>query len=595
MKETFERQLYLFRFCMRRCRLHFIIHLIGSVKVEAFIFLEHLWWVGYNLSAVEEGMDFSRLAFSTALIFVLFFFHQMTDAIYNQWSSQKLKIILYQKLREEIYGKAHTMDLSCYDDPEFYQEFILSTTEADQCVDRFLEDIYTFFRYMTGVVMFGTYLSVGDRAGLLTAAAGFACIMLSGRLYYALQERLKVEKNEAQRRRAYSQRVFYLHEYAKELRLNGEVKELFLKDFHTCCSEVAQIHARYGRKLWLLNFAQNYISKDFMIYALYAPWILWRVMVEKTLPVAELVILFYAVKSLFGCCVELGRMYPKVRMNSVFIGRICRFLEYSPKMQDGTLSLQDGWESLTLSHVDFAYTEGGKRVLKDVSLEVKRGEKIALVGYNGAGKSTLIKLIMRLYDPVEGQILRNGQDIRTLKLGEYRAQIGAVFQDFKIYAASLRENVVMDLCTCGKKETYQVEKALYDARFTLQERRLKYQIDTPLTTEFEADGVNLSGGESQKAAIARTLYRRNDLIIMDEPSSALDPKAEYQLNRILHEMAEDKTVIFISHRLSTTKDADRIYMMEDGCIAEQGTHEELLVRNGKYAAMWRAQAERYAL
>ena len=200
---------------------------------------------------------------------------------------------------------------------------------------------------------------------------------------------------------------------------------------------------------------------------------------------------------------------------------------------------------------------------------------------------------MRLYDPDSGEITRNNEDIRSLDLAGYRSQIGAVFQDYKIYAASLRENVVMDLCAMDKKETYEVEKSLYDARFTLTDRKLKYQTETPLTTEFEKDGVNLSGGESQKVAIARALYRKNDLIIMDEPSSALDPMAEYQLNKALREIAADKTVVFISHRLSTTRDADCIYMMEDGRIVEQGTHSQLLAGNGKYAQMWNAQAGRY--
>ena len=139
-----------------------------------------------------------------------------------------------------------------------------------------------------------------------------------------------------------------------------------------------------------------------------------------------------------------------------------------------------------------------------------------------------------------------------------------------------------------------VEKGLYEAHFTLEDNRLSYQVETPLTTEFEKDGVNLSGGEAQKVAIARTLYRKQDMIIMDEPSSALDPLAEYRLNQELNEIAKDKTVIFISHRLSTVRDADCIYMMEKGRIVEKGTHEELVGANGKYAAMWRIQAGLYA-
>ena len=225
MKEALERQLYFFRFCFKASPGHFLIHVLGSIKVEAFIFLEHTWWIGYNLRAVEEGMPFSKLAVSTLLIFILFIFHQLTDAVYNQWSSVKLKPLLYQKLREEIYEKARQMDLACYDNPAFYNEFILSTTEADRCVDRFLEDVYTFFRRMTGAVIFFLFLCGNSGEGLLIAGAGLAITLLSGKLYYALQARLRLEINPAERRRAYSHRVFYLLDYAKELRLHERVKD----------------------------------------------------------------------------------------------------------------------------------------------------------------------------------------------------------------------------------------------------------------------------------------------------------------------------------------------------------------------------------
>jgi len=286
-------------------------------------------------------------------------------------------------------------------------------------------------------------------------------------------------------------------------------------------------------------------------------------------------------------------MYPKIRMNSIFINKIQEFLNYKPQIISGNVSVEDDLKVLQLSHVNFSYTDNGKPVLHDINMEVKKGQKIALVGYNGAGKSTLVKLLMRLYDPDSGIILRNGVNIKTLDLAGYRNQISAVFQDYKIYAATLRENVVMDLCSMDKKETFEVEKALYKSQFTLKDKKLKYQIETPLTSEFEKDGVNLSGGESQKVAIARTLYRENQLIIMDEPSSALDPLAEYQLNKTLQDIADKNTVIFISHRLSTTRDADIIYMMENGRIIEQGSHSQLLERHGEYEKMWRAQAGKY--
>ena len=234
--------------------------------------------------------------------------------------------------------------------------------------------------------------------------------------------------------------------------------------------------------------------------------------------------------------------------------------------------------------------------LQSVDMEIRRGEKIAIVGYNGAGKTTLTKLLMRLYDPTEGSITYNGHDLREYELEDLRGRVAAVFQDYRIFAATVAENVVggeLAEGTEGQRQRERVLNALTKSTFAGKLATLEKGIDTQLTREFEDDGVILSGGEAQKIAIARAFYQDADLIILDEPSSALDPNAEYELNRALYEYAEDKTVIFISHRLSTTRHADRIYMFDSGCLIEVGSHDELMAQNGKYAYMFNLQAENY--
>ena len=230
-------------------------------------------------------------------------------------------------------------------------------------------------------------------------------------------------------------------------------------------------------------------------------------------------------------------------------------------------------------------------LLKNINLHIKPGEKIALVGYNGAGKTTLVKLLMRLYDVKSGAILADGRDIRQYDVKQYRNTIGTVFQDFMIFGGNVRENVILDVE--AKADETRVKQALSDSGLMPRVEKLSAGLDTQLTTEFAKDGVNLSGGESQKLAIARVFYKDAGLMILDEPSSALDPIAEYQLNHAMMEATKDKSVIFISHRLSTTRLADRIIMLENGQVVEQGTHEELLAAKGKYAQMWKVQAGAY--
>lgn len=199
---------------------------------------------------------------------------------------------------------------------------------------------------------------------------------------------------------------------------------------------------------------------------------------------------------------------------------------------------------------------------------------------------------MRLYDPTDGEILYNGINIKEYELDAYRACIGAVFQDYKIFASTIAENVLADVDDGTARET--VLNALKKSTFDEKLESLEKSIDTELTREFYKDGTNLSGGEEQKIAIARVFAKPCELLIMDEPSSALDPISEYKLNHSISESAADKTVIFISHRLSTTRHADRIYMFESGKVIESGTHDELVANTGgKYYEIWHAQAQYY--
>ena len=275
---------------------------------------------------------------------------------------------------------------------------------------------------------------------------------------------------------------------------------------------------------------------------------------------------------------------------ALYVEKIRTFLAYETKVvSEENLPVPDTVKEIRFENVSFAYDEEEGDIIHHVSFTIAPQEKIALVGYNGAGKTTMIKLLMRLYDPTEGRILLDGVDIRRYDLEQYRSRIGTVFQDYQVYAATVAENVVMDEVPPQTDVTLALRQSGFSARLANMERG----VDTGLTREFDDSGTNLSGGESQKLAVARGFYKDCSLIILDEPSSALDPIAEYQLNVSMARASVQKSVIFISHRLSTTRHADRILMLEKGRVIESGTHEVLLEKNGKYAEMWHAQASKY--
>ncbi|MDE7427824.1 MAG: ABC transporter ATP-binding protein/permease, partial [Lachnospiraceae bacterium] len=555
---------------------------------------EFTWMFNYVLTAAEQGEDFRKVLVCMGILIAGFGFFTIPYGIYNHYALPKNKQTLYQALRMEIYEKAKEIDLSCYDDKDFYESFILATEETDRCIDRYLESIYVVVGRLVGVLCAVLFCASINPIALFIVAfilpLEFVCVTQENKKTVAA----RMERVSHEQKREYGNRVFYLSDYAGELRLYQQMKGKCRTDYEESNHSIRSVNKKYGRQL----FAYGMIHEVFLSRVVRegAIWtiLLYQMLVLGVLSGAQMVT---SRSCIFRIANNMKFVVSGCRMaaeNSTYIYWIREFLQMkSTIVSDGGESVPKKVGSLSVEHVNFGYAPG-MPVLQDITLAVEPGQKIALVGYNGSGKTTLVKLLLRLYDPDTGRICYHGKDIREYQVMAYRRSIGSVFQDFKLYAATLKENVLMDVEDGSRDENYNVEKALYEAHFTLEDNRLSYQIETPLTTEFEKDGVNLSGGEAQKIAIARTLYRKQNMIIMDEPSSALDPLAEYRLNQELNEIAKDKTVIFISHRLSTVRDADCIYMMENGKIVESGTHEELLAENGKYAAMWKIQAGLYS-
>lgn len=513
----------------------------------------------------------------------------------NYWAVRELPKV-QRKVKMMLYEKAKDLDLQCYDNPDYYNELVLAISEADKQIDRCITFLRNVASGVTEFLSVDIYFLVKDKFSVLIAALAFAIAFIFNQLYNQLSYKIRVSRNPFERKREYVKRIFYLNDYAKELRLNQEASTLLFEDFKKANEDVYQVEKCYAKKRFLLSFLKRYIGNDFISDVVYISYLVYRATIMKAISFSSVAILYNSFGNLKWNMRIFTDIYPYACETSLYVQKILDFLDYEPKIQSQRkLPVSTQAKAVELRNVSFSYGEKYGSVINDVSLSIAPGEKIALVGYNGAGKTTLIKLIMRLYDPSRGEILLDGVNIKDYDVEKYRHSIGTVFQDFKIFGGSVVENVLLDL-NDGEDDsavTEKVRKALTHSGLWERIQSLPNGLDTQLTTEFAKDGVNLSGGESQKLAIGRVFYKDAGLIILDEPSSALDPIAEYQLNHSMLEATENKTVIFISHRLSTTRLADRIFLLEKGRIAEQGTHEELLARNGRYAAMWRAQAGQY--
>lgn len=280
---------------------------------------------------------------------------------------------------------------------------------------------------------------------------------------------------------------------------------------------------------------------------------------------------------------------------NIFMERVLsaiEFFKWKDENNENSENLQVEKFDIIFNNVTFKYPHTDTVVLKELSFTIKDGEKVALVGVNGAGKSTIVKLLLRMYDPDEGEILINGVNIKNYDINSYRKNFSACFQDIVHYSLTFAENIaVSDLENIGNTEAV-VEAANASGLDNIQEAWEK-KLDTPLTRTFEENGIELSGGQWQKIGIARAFFRDAPFVILDEPSSALDPKAESQIFNSFSDLCGDKSGLLISHRLSSIMIVDKIIFLEDGQIKEAGTHEELMKQNGTYAEMYNLQAEKY--
>ena len=594
MKRVLDNQLFLWKLCFKTAPAYMIYFLYDGFRYQGIIFLEHVLGIRYVLHCAEYQEPFSKALMYIGLILIINMIQIVPDGMFIHGWSYKNKPKLYRALKEKMYEKAAEIDLSCYDDPDYYNDFVLAVAEAESSIDRFLLLCNHIVQALTILFTTGVFYLMTDAAGVLFVMASFVLRFFVSKVINKLNYNVRLKVNPLERKRNYVSRVFYLNDYAKELRLHPAVGDKLEKEFEEANDNIVTEQKSIGVKRSLLGFFKDYAVGDFIIDGLYITYLVFQAAVTHTIDYSNAVVLFNRTGSLRRGMADLADIFPMAQENSLYIDKIRAFLEYDPKIKTAEgEKVPEGNAGLELDHISFKYKEDMEETLKDISLRVNPGEKIAIVGYNGAGKTTLIKLLMRLYDPTGGNILYNGKDIREYQPYDYRRHIGVVFQDYQMYGASLKENVVMDCA--GDIEDRPVTEALSRAGFGERLGTLEKGLETQVTTEFDKDGINFSGGESQKVAISRAFYKDADILIMDEPSSALDPIAEYELNKAMESAAKGKTVFYISHRLSTTRDADRIILLENGRIEEEGTHDSLLAQNGKYARMWKVQAGRYAV
>ncbi len=398
------------------------------------------------------------------------------------------------------------------------------------------------------------------------------------------------------KRETESRKLFYYAFLSKDFGIAKDVRLFSMDKWLTEASE-ATAKKYKGLLLDLENKSFLVSLVDFAVALLrdgaaYA-YLIWRA-AAGDISAGDFVLYFSAISSFSGWFSGMLSGWSAIQNASLQICDYREYLEIPDKFNHGEgIPLPSDGEpvEIRLEKVSFTYPKADTPTLENINLTIHDGEKLAVVGLNGAGKTTLVKLICGLYTPTSGRILVNGHDINEYNREEYYSMLSAVFQFSSILPISIAENI--GVCEKGEVDRERLDEAVRLSGLKKKIDSLSRGLDTPIDKSINKDGTELSGGEKQRLLLARAIYKNAGILVLDEPTSALDPIAESEMYSSYNEIAKDKTSIFISHRLASTRFCDRIIMIDDKTIAEEGTHNELILAGGKYAELFKVQSHYY--
>ena len=563
-------------------------YLINGFSAHIFmLYIQNILFLKVLLGILDSASTFESYV-GTLLKFLLLSVTLMGISCFTAYIiSVSAKNVLKQ-LNNKIFNKAITLDVECYENPEFYDKYqraanVLAWSYFDfvcSCVANIISCVVSL------ALVIGTVTAINPVYLIFLLPVVLVFIIETAKSKLVYKRDLEMTTNN--RIKAYVQRTVFVKDFSKDMRTSN-IFAVLMNRFKGAIDSNVEILRKYGWKLFIYSTVSSLFSEFIPIIGTYA-YAAYQFVFTRSLTVSGFSVVLSSINAVRESTMNIARSFDGLVSMALYFQNLREFFEYEPKITSGD-KIPGEFESLEFKNVSFKYPSADKYALQDISFCIDKGETLALVGVNGAGKSTLVKLLLRFYDVTDGEILYNGINIKEYDLNKYRNIFGAVFQDYRNFAISVYENVICH--ECSDEEKAIAEGALKRSGIWDKISALPKGADTVLTREFDKNGIGLSGGENQKVSAARLFAKDFQFAVLDEPSSALDPIAEYKMYENLIQVTENKTVLYISHRLSSAVLSDRIIVIGGGRVLEQGSHEELMALGGKYNEMFTLQASSY--
>ena len=571
-------------------KVYVLLSLLFWLAIIPFCQMLNVYLPTAIIQALENKEPFYNIFIMVIIIQIALMFQPMFENVFNMFCKNSKLPYIEMRLKQEAYKKAINTDYKFIDNPEYYDNYSWAINQyagraqdAQGLINKIASSVIT----ITSMLAIITVLS--PIAIIVTVVGTVVENLLHMRTNYH-----DVKKEEDivpyDRRSGYFHRIFYTSRYAADIK-STNVDKYLMREYEDTQNKKISIIKKYARKMipWALSADLTfYVARTFVILN-----IVYGICIGDISTVGAYVTLMLAVDKLKDSMNDMFYYIKDANRLCIYAKRIRKFFDTESQIENkksiGQLPASGSYD-VELENVCFSY-ENSEFSLNNLNLKINRGEKVAIVGENGVGKSTLVKLLLRLYDVSSGQIKINGINIKEYNLEALRTKIGFAFQNANIYALSFKNNIELYNEVNDKNLEFIVKKFDFDKIF----EKSNSNVLSNVTREFDEKGIMLSGGEIQEIGIARLFTSDFGLLIFDEPSSALDPIAEYNMTKMIFDASSRSTTIMIAHRLSTIRNADKIALVDKGRVLEIGTHDEFMLKQGKYYEMFTKQAENYTI